>query len=165
MQTPDVRTPARIAAAAIEDMIRKDSTETGVLIASDGTVFLKRQGHPDKVSFPQKELLGAAGMTLTHNHPNGYAHSLQDVRLSIHYRLHEVRVVTPDFRYIASMLKQEHMGPLLRSFGSVEKSTLVAVQDEVRSGSVNQLDFGKEVRHRTWLRLSAQIGFDYRRHS
>jgi len=163
MQTPDFRTPARIAAAAIEDVIRKDLTETGVLIAPDGVVFLKRQGRPDKVAFPHKELQRAGGMTFTHNHPNGYAHSLQDVRLSVHYRFHEVRVVTPDFRHIASMLKQEHMGPILRSFARVEKSTLDAVQDEVRRGLVNPFDFGKEVRHRTWQRLSAQIGFDYRR--
>jgi hypothetical protein len=164
MQKTDVSTPARIAAAAIEDIIRKDLIETGVLIATDGSIFLKRQGRPDKVSFPHKELLRASGMTFTHNHPNGYAHSLQDVRLSIHYHLHEVRVVTPDFRHIASMLKQEHAGPLLRSFASVEKSTIAAAQDDVRRGLINPLDFSKEVRHRTWQRLSAQIGFDYRRH-
>ena len=102
-------------------------------------------------------------MTFTHNHPNGYAHSLQDVRFAIHYGMHEIRVVTPDFRHIASMLKQEHMGPLLRAFGRVESGTIAAVQDEVRRGLVHPHDFSQEVRHRTWQRLSAQLGFDCRR--
>jgi hypothetical protein len=164
MQKPDSSTPARIVATAIEELIRKNQTETGVLIAPDGTVFGKRHGRPDKVSFPHGELLQARGMTFTHNHPNGYAHSLSDMSLAIFYGMHEVRVVTPDFRHIASMLKPEHLGPLERSFGRVQASVMSAVQDDVKRGLVNQRDFSHEVRHRTWQRLSAEIGFDYRRH-
>jgi hypothetical protein len=37
----------------------------------------------------------------------------------------------------------------------------VFVGDKVRLGAIHPSDFGPEVRHRTWLTVSTQIGFDY----
>lgn len=165
MLQPNASTPARIAAFAIEEVIRKNTTETGVLIAPDGSPFMQREGRPNKVSFPHWALLGAKGMTLTHNHPNGYPHSLQDIALGMYYELHEVRVVTPAFRYVASMLRPENRYQLTKHFPHVEAGVMEAVHDDVKRGKLNLLDFGQEVRHRTWQRLSAQLGFDYRRHA
>ena len=161
MQKPDVSTAARIAAVAIEELIRNDSTETGVLIASDGSIFSKRPGRSDKVSFPHWELENASGMTFTHNHPNGYAHSLADVKLAVLYSMHEVRVVTSEFRHSVSMLKRSHLGQLDRTFSRVEIETIAAAHHDVRRSVLNPIDFGKEVRHRTWQRLSAELGFHY----
>lgn len=163
MQKPDVSTPARVTAIAIEDEIRKDTTETGALIAPDGSVFSRRPGRQDKVSFPHRELEQASGMTFTHNHPNGYAHSLADVELAVYYSMHEVRVVTTEYRHSVSMLKRSHLGQLRRAFRRVESAVIEAVHDDVRRGAVNQRDFSVLVRHRTWQRLSTELGFYYGR--
>lgn len=161
MQQPDVSTPARAAAVGIEDMIRHKATETGVLIGADGKTILKRQGKADRVRFTHGELLGSAGMTFTHNHPGGHAHSIEDLRLCALYEMHELRVVTADYRHGVSLLRRRHIGPLTRLYGSLHAGAAIATHDDVRRGLIHPRDFGKEVQHRTLHRLSVQIGFEY----
>ena len=161
MHRPDVSTLARAAAVGIEDMIRHKTTETGVLIGADGKTILKRHGKADRVRFTHGELLAAAGMTFTHNHPGGHAHSFEDLRLCAFYEMHELRVVTADNRHGVSMLKRRHIGPMKRLYGGIHSGASIATSDDVRRGLIHPRDFGVEVQHRTLQRLSAQIGFDY----
>lgn len=142
-------------------MIRHKTTETGVLIAADGRTIVKRHGQADRVKFAHGELIGAVGMTFTHNHPGGLAHSFQDLRLCALYEMHELRVVTTDNRHGVSMLRRQHIGPLARLFGVTHSGAAIATNDDVRRGLVHPKDYGKEVQHRTLQRLAAQIGFDY----
>ena len=161
MQLPDVSTPALAAAVGIEDMIRHNPVETGVFIAPDGLTLLKRKGHVDRVGFARTELKCFRGATYTHNHPNGYGPSLEDVHLGAAYGLKEVRVVTSSFRHSVSKLDVRFIVPLLRTFPTTQASVQVAVRDDVLRGLVYQSDFGIEVLHRTWRFISTQLGFDY----
>lgn len=161
MHLPDVSTPARAAAVGIENMIRHNPVETGVFIAPDGTTLLKRRGYVDRVGFARTELKRFRGATYTHNHPNGFGPSLDDIHIGAAYGIKEVRVVTSSFRHSVSMLDVRHIVPLLRTFATTEAAILVAVRDDVLRGLVYQSDFGIEVRHRTLRHISSQLGFDY----
>jgi hypothetical protein len=161
MHQPDVSTPAQAAAVGIENMIRHNPVETGVFIAPDGRTLLKRKGYVDRVGFTRPELKRYSGATYTHNHPNGYGPSLEDVHLGAAYGIEEVRVVTSSFRHSVSKLDVRHIVPLLRTFPTAQASVHVAVRDDVLRGLVYQSDFGVEVLHRTWRLISSQLGFDY----
>lgn len=161
MQQLDTSTPARHAAVGIENMIRHNPVETGVFIGSDGATLLKRKGWVDRVGFTRSELKRSKGATFTHNHPSGYGPSLDDIHLGAAYGMKEVRVVTANFRHGVSMLNVLHIVPLLRTFGIEKSGALTAVQDDVKRGLIHPSDFGVEVLHRTWQRMSAHIGFDY----
>lgn len=161
MHTPDVSTPARAAAVAIEDMIRRKPAETGVLIDVDGKTIFKRLGKGNRVSVPVHILRGARGMTFTHNHPDGNGLSLPDVEIGMEFELAEVRVVTERYRHGVSMLARRLLAPLSAGFQAAESGAIVAVRDDMRRGLVHPLDFGPEVRDRTWQRLSSSLGFNY----
>ncbi len=161
MSQPDVSTPARKAAVGIENMIRHNPVETGVFIGADGATLLKRKGLVDRVAFTREELQRFRGTTYTHNHPNGYGPSLDDIHLGAAYGMHEIRVVTKNFRHGVLMLSVLQIVPLMRSFGTTQAATIVSVQDEVKRGLVHPFDFGAEALHRTWQRMSANLGFDY----
>lgn len=161
MQTPDVSTPARAAAVAIEDMIRHKSMETGVLIDGLGKTFLKRSGLADRVRFSTAELLAAKGMTFTHNHPGGVGPSLEDLLLAAEFELLELRVVTTRYRYGVTMLGRVMLSQLAGGFATAEAGAIIAVKDDVRRGVVNYRDFEPEIRHRTLARLASHLGFNY----
>jgi hypothetical protein len=142
-------------------MIRRKPMETGVLIDDSGKTFIKRIGRPGSVNFSHGELLRARGMTFTHNHPGGVGPSLEDVQLGVEYGLKEVRVVTGQYRHGVSMLAPRLLGPLTAGFAGEEAGAILAVGDYIRRGLVHPRDFDAEVRHRTWQRLSSNLGFDY----
>jgi len=132
MQIPDVSTPARYAAVGVENLIRHNPVETGVFIGPDGATHLKRKGWNNRVSFTRQELKCVKGATFTHNHPNGYGPSLDDVHLGAAYGLKEVRVVTANFRHGLSMLNAVYIVSLSRAFAVETSAALIAVQDVVR---------------------------------
>jgi len=161
MQIPDVSTPARYAAVGVENLIRHNPVETGVFIGPDGATHLKRKGWNNRVSFTRQELKCVKGATFTHNHPNGYGPSLDDVHLGAAYGLKEVRVVTANFRHGLSMLNAVYFVPLFRAFAVEKSAALSAAQDDVKRGLIHPSDFGVEVLHRTWQGMAARLGFDY----
>lgn len=161
MQTPLVNTPARTATVAVEDGIRRDSLETGVLIGPDGTILVRRTGNPDHVHLTVGECRRAAGATFTHNHPAGSGPSLEDVRVAALYGMREMRVVTAAFRHGVGMLDYRQLAQLTQDFDQEWAGAMVAVRDDIKRALVNPYDFGSEIRHRTWERLSVRLGFDY----
>lgn len=160
---PDASTPARFHAVGIENLIRKDPTETGALIAADGTTLAKRMGHADRVPFTVQELLGGAGATFTHNHPSNTGPSVTDVEIGCTFGLHEVRVVTVDHRYIVGHLDQIKVASLRTEYEFEAVRVEQVLRDEVRCNNLHPNDFGRELVHRTWQRLSGKLGFHYRR--
>lgn len=59
------------------------------------------------------------------------------------------------------MLNESHLTQIDERFDLVEAAAVMAVHESVRRSVIHPLDFSREVRHRTWQRLSSQLGFDY----
>ena len=162
---PDTSTPSRSTAVQIEDEIRRDAVETGAFIATDGRLMLRKTGVPNRVSFLPEELTGMCGATFTHNHPGGVGFSVEDIVLAGELQLTEVRVVTTRFRHLAfaftSVAPDEKE---LQAAYDLEQRRLVAkTRLKVTVGELHPADFGTEVHHLIWFRLSRQYGFTYSR--
>ncbi len=162
---PDVSTPARLTAVQIEDEFRRDAAETGAFIAPDGRLMLRKTGLPNRVGFLPEELTGMSGATFTHNHPGGLSFSLEDIVLAWELRLTEVRVVTTRFRHLAfaftSVAPDEKE---LHAAYDLDQRRLVAqTRHKVIVEELHPADFGTEVQHLTWVRLSRKYDFTYLR--
>jgi hypothetical protein len=160
---PDTSTPARFQAVGIENVIRYDAMETGALIATNGTALAQHTGSPNHVSFTTKELLAGRGSTFTHNHPANTGPSVADVRVGCEFELLEVRVVTSGHRYMMWRLDQIKVPDLQAEYDLVAASVDKELRDEIRCNKLHPNDFSCELVHRTWLRLSGVLHFDYRR--
>ena len=158
---PDVSTPARQTAVRIEDGIRRDSLETGALIGVDGALLAQRSGAADRVSFSEHELAMAEGGTFTHNHPAGKGPSVADAKLGIEFALREVRVVTVRYRYGLERLRNTQADRLEADYTAEEPRAVQAVCEDIKRGLVNRNDFGPELVHRCWERVSSRLGFVY----
>jgi hypothetical protein len=160
-QQPDASTPARATAVRFEDGIRRSGQESGALIAPNGTVLVQRAGGTRHVQFLGAELRAATGGTGTHNHPSGTAPSLEDVLLGVSWQLHEVRVVTVDYRFIVNQFAGI-FGPAVQAEYDFQIDQVKrALTLEVRSGQLNRRDFFPELVHRSWGRVSSKLGFAY----
>jgi hypothetical protein len=106
-----------------------------------------------------------SGATFTHNHPGGLSFSLEDIVLAWELRLTEVRVVTSRFRHLAfAFLAGVPDEKELQAAYDLEQRRLVAqTRLKVTVGELHPADFGTEVHHLIWLRLSRQYGFTYSR--
>lgn len=161
MPTADVSTASRRTAVGIEDRIRREGLETGVLIGADGRVLARHQGQPDQVGFSPSELALAKDATFTHNHPAGHGPSLEDALMGAMFGMREVRVVTDMFRHGILRLDSGLMIPLQAAFGVQELDALASVRDDLRKRLLVPADITRETRHRTWLRLANALGFEY----
>lgn len=165
MPKPDVSTAARRTAVAIEDRIRFDTLETGVLIAPDGSVLAQHQGTFGQVGFTAAEYAMAKDGTATHNHPDGHGPSLEDALVGAQYGMREVRVVTDHYRHGIRRLASGLMIPLHAAFSLEEAGAIASAREDVRKGVLTPADFRREARHRTWLRLANRFSIDYWRES
>ncbi|MEW6705010.1 MAG: hypothetical protein AB1430_09185 [Pseudomonadota bacterium] len=163
MTTPDTSTPARATAVLIENTIRRDQRETGVLIAPDGTELVRKTGRPDRVGFTGAELSRVAQITLTHNHPRGSGPSVPDMLLAVQYAIHELRVVTNDYRYIVNCLNGIQVAALLAEYDAQVKKVQQAVRALVMQGGLRRIHFHSETVNMAWERTANVLGFDYRR--
>lgn len=160
---PDVSTPARWTAVGLEDQIRHDLLETGGLIAPDGTwVVMPRAGTPTHVTFTSLELSRVIDATLTHNHPRGTGPSNFDVMLGARYEMREMRVVTPDHRFIVAGLAGISFSRIQAEYTNEEMRVERTLNDEVRRNLLHPNDFEHELLHRVWQRVSSLLGFTYR---
>lgn len=158
-------TPARDAAMRIEAKIRRYPNEMGVIISPNGQELFRRTGFADRVPFKEKELLASVGATFTHNHPSGNPHSLEDIELGAEFHMHEVRVVTQTWRFVASGLDAINVDTVRAEYNREVGSVRLAVRDDVKRGQVHPTDFSLEVLWRLWLRVSGTLGFFYWRES
>lgn len=87
--------------------------EEAVLIHPEqGRVLWRKVGLATRVVFVESEVLSMAGNLLTHNHPRGWNYdvtdprhrgssfSASDVAMFVHYRLAEIRAVSPGYFHI-----------------------------------------------------------------
>lgn len=160
---PLISGPALATATSIEDSIRHDAVETGALIARDGSQLARHQGKSDRVTFLSSELNRASGCIFTHNHPKGSGPSIDDVVLGISFDFVAVRVVTVRHRFMVSGFEAVQVQALQSEYGAEEMRVFAVIRDEVRRCIVHPADFGSEIVHRTWLRVSSHLGFTYRR--
>ena len=160
-QRPDTSTPARRAAVAIEDGIRRDTLETGAIIRPDGTTAVQRQGQPDRVRFTAAELGAAQGATFTHNHPAGAGPSVEDVAIASEFGFGELRVVTATLRHGLVGLPRLSQAEWATAYDDAQQRVAAQLRDEVRTGALHPRDFGHEARHRTWQALAAALKFNY----
>ncbi|WP_190543800.1 hypothetical protein [Pseudomonas typographi] len=161
---PDMSTPARKTAVAIEEQIRKDRLETGAFISRDGSVMLQRQGEPDSVGFPVSEFGRLKGSTFTHNHPGNSTFSRQDVSLASEIGLSELRAVGPTLRYTMSADKGWPEGDMIASLASqTEIEAVRRVSGMVNRGEIERVFAQTEAEHQFWTILSAKAGLKYTR--
>lgn len=158
MPRPDVSTASRRQAVQIEDSIRHDALETGVLIAPNGSVLSRRQGLADQVWLLPAELALASDATYTHNHPGGTGPSLEDALIAAQHAMRELRVVTSTHRYGIKRLPSGLMIPLQANFQQVEQAAIADVRDDIQKGKLRPSDLRPVARHRTWLRLCNLFG-------
>jgi len=159
----DVSTQARASAVALEDLIRNDSKEIGALIAANGTTLAKHTGRADRVPFTPQELFSGLGATFTHNHPGNTGPSVRDLEIGRAFEFHEVRVVTPDHRYMIWPADRIKVADLQAEYDLETARVVPLLRDEVRCNQLHPSDFGSELVHRTWFRLASRLGFNYRR--
>lgn len=160
---PDISTPARAAAVRIEDEIRHDQLETGVFIAQDGWILLRKQGEPDRVGFTVRELRRMKGACFTHNHPGGGSFSPHDLACAGEAALAELRAVTPIFRHFVLNLPVMSEVYWQQTFEHEQRKMAAKLRDAVRTGALHPSDFGCEAQHLAWVSIATKMGFIYRR--
>lgn len=158
---PDVSTPARATAVAVEDQIRRDQMETGVIIAPSGVELARRQGGSNHVGFTGGQLALVAHATFTHNHPDGNGPSKSDVLLAVQFGLHELRVVTVDYRYIVNMLRNVQVLALEAEYNGQMPGAIRDARTMVARSGLRRRLFPAEVLHLTWARVANALGFAY----
>lgn len=160
---PHSTAAARQTAEAIEDTIRGNPFETGVLIDPAGNVILQRQGIFDSIDFTVAELRKGAGGIFTHNHPRDSGPSVEDVVLAAQFGIAELRVVTRRHRHAVWQLHSVPVVPLPVEYDDAEQALKLLLRHDVIQNKLHPADFGIEVRHRAWQRVSQKLSFTYRR--
>jgi homoserine acetyltransferase len=144
-------------------MIRYDQLETGVIIAPDGSEVDRKTGAPDRVGFTGAKLSLVARATLTHNHPAGGSPSVPDMILAAHYSLHELRVVTQEYRFIVNALGGIQVAALVAEYNDQVQRVQAAVRSMLVHGGLRRKDFYAEMVNMAWERAANVLGFYYRR--
>lgn len=163
---PDTSTPLKKAVIEQEDKIRYDQLETGILFDDDGSILIIQQGKSDEVSFSYQELSLFKQRTFTHNHPMGTSFSLQDIIMAIDWKLAEIRVVTPLFRY---SLKPKYgkdwcnKSTVKHYFELLEQQADNVISDYIRMDIINPFHANDEKHHYIISQLSSILDLDYRR--
>ncbi len=162
-ELPDVGTPARRAAVAFEEQVRRERLEHGAFFDAKGGLIAEASGEADRVGFPAD--LAAKGATFTHNHPGGRSLSEADLLNAAHYGLFELRAVTPDFRY--SMQAGEAGWPsrlqMLAVRSALEAAALRKVQ-ELQGQRLLALAYGNwEYSHQLMRLYAERFGLRYSR--
>ena len=96
------------ALSVAENKIYSQSTETAVVITSDGTVILeKSDGSEHSVKFTPEEVSNMKNTTLTHNHPSSSTFSWQDIQMLVKHDLAEIRAVAKDGGVVYSLKRNK----------------------------------------------------------
>lgn len=160
---PKPLTPAQSHAESVEASIRNQYSETGVLIAPDGSEIARRTGVVNTVTFPEDELRRGAGATYTHNHPGGTGPSVEDIELAAEFGFAELRVVTTDRLYRVWGLAGVVPAVVRAEYAPAFQRSITEVTHDVQRNAVDRKDFGSEVLHRTWRRVASRLRFHYER--
>jgi hypothetical protein len=168
---PDVSTPARAAAVALEDRIRLDEAETGAFIDFDGRIIVQKtgpkpaKGEPKKVTFTERELRGTYGSVFTHNHPGNRPFSPEDVEAAIAQGLTELRAAGPTLRY-----QMQRKGPTWPTIDELHEAFAATVEIAGRrvarmiaQGELEPQFAQAESEHQHWRLVAQKLGLKYNR--
>ncbi|QDQ26752.1 hypothetical protein FNU76_10465 [Chitinimonas arctica] len=148
-----------------EDSIRHDAEENGAFFDVCGAMRLFRKGHPDHIGFSTSEATALHGCAFTHNHPNGGAFSVADVKIACSMELQELRVVTKQFRFI--MRPGSQGWPISTRISHVHSQSEIVANNEIRhmlsAGHLSYYHCAAELDHQIWVQLAHRLGLTYRR--
>lgn len=164
MVQPDTSTPLKKAIIDVENDIRNDHLENGVVFDENGKILLEKRGQPDRLEFTDSEVLLLKNRTFTHNHPNGGTFSNKDVLMAATYDILELRVVTPQFRFsmrpshgrqwCSRMAVQPHYEQAMQQANFI-------VNDLVKTGSLHPRHAKSEYQHYTWAMFAMYLELVY----
>lgn len=161
---PDVSTPARKAAVALEEKIRRNDMETGIAIDADGSVLLSRKGRADQVGFTESEFRVMRGTLFTHNHPGNGTFSIEDGARAHEANFVELRAVGPNLRYI---MQAPNGWPTEAQLNQSKKSLTPLLQKKVDAminvGELEKKFAQQEMEHQFWVEVAKKYGMLYTR--
>ncbi len=163
---PDTSTPLKQAIIRLEDEIRLDSMENGVVFDANGNVLLKKRGLPDRLEFTDDEVLLLKNRTFTHNHPKGLSFSKKDVLMAIDHDILEIRAVTNIFRYAMKCQAGRTWCSTLAFHYYHEQAQTQAnriVLDLVKTGQLYPNHVESEYIHYTWAVFAMYLELIYTR--
>lgn len=159
---PNVATPARAAAVAVEDQIRGlRDFEIGVFFDATGRELARFHGKADQVSIPVPWLASMKGNTFTHNHPAGGTFSVEDIQQAAQYKLGEIRAVSSHFRYAASAFDAVWHGAVAVAYHESVQILRELVSAKVRNDEISADSFTAELQHQAWSAVARQLQFKY----
>jgi hypothetical protein len=159
---PNIATPARAAAVAIEDQIRDQRNfEIGVFIDVAGTELARFHGNADQVSIPVPWLITMKGNTFTHNHPTGGTFSVEDIHQAAQYKLGEIRAVGSHFRHAASGFDAVWHGAVAVAYHESMQKLRELVSAKVRNDEISAASFTAELQHLAWHAVAKRLQFRY----
>lgn len=146
----------------VERVIARRTRETLVVVGPDGSILLTRTGTHDQVAFHDVPDDVVRGAYLTHNHPAGTSFSIQDVRVLFHYRLAEMRVVTPRGQYVLELPDDQFDGVdelIDWTYRRMRREGHIAIN----AGEIDPEAHEAEVLRQLWSEIADIRGWRYRR--
>lgn len=176
---PPPQTPAE-KIAAVEARIRPQRFESAAVLNANGDQVFFKDGEQYKVEFTKMELALMRDNIITHNHPRGWGHpvddprrggssfSLEDIRLASRGEAREIRAASPWYDH--SMMPGEN-GWNYDYFKDVIAPAFQKADDEFYSESMRAIADRKitlaqaeaDRYHVVWERVSKRLGLKYSR--
>ena len=167
-------------ARAKEDQIRFQTFESAFAWDAQGNPILAKDGQQYEVAFSPQECLTLKDAIMTHNHPHGLnfpdsdpqsagnSFSPEDIAFVMAYDLAEIRVVTPKLRFAMKRLSSgwshsDWITTVEPLFELVTDTVLSEFDNAIDAGQMTEEEANVRHYHEIWLRVSQQLGLDYRR--
>ena len=135
------------ALQSIEDRIRNNPTESAVAIDENGNVlFDTSDGKSGQVGISVEQQEMARGQIITHNHPNGYMFSTDDINVSTALGLKQMRATTPDGRaYVLEKAGEASPGrSLVIDYGRQTRKTASEAAAKAYDPSIRPAEFQRK---------------------
>jgi hypothetical protein len=149
---------AHVRIQAVENRIRGNSFETGILFDTSGNVLWEKPGEEARIRFTETEIASMSGGIISHNHPNLSPPSLEDVYILWRGNLREVRACNEFGSYVlkapVAWKKQIHtfsdfeaefwaidtdVGSIYRDIAAQEGKHIMEYLDEIQEASVDEI--------------------------
>ncbi|MFT4243551.1 MAG: hypothetical protein QM569_14860 [Acidovorax sp.] len=165
-KTADTSTPARAAAVALENQVRRDDLETAAFFSPAGAERIRKTGQPNMVSFTAQDLAAVrAGDTFSHNHPGNGTFSLDDIENAAELRLAEIRAVGPTLRHMMApgAVGWPTTAQLQAEVARAAEDAQQAVAALVGADELAERFAQAELNHQVWVRVARKFGLRYTR--
>lgn len=160
----------------VENGIKNNKTESAVCVDENGNIlFNTSDNDSNQVSFSIDQQRKAIGKIITHNHPNGYCFSTEDIMTAEMLDLKQLRATTPDGRvYVLERTSPDYDYKALRILFKRYRSMTAAqacapFKTDYFDGKLTDAEFNHKasLEHtkimNRWLTENASnFGFDFR---